>query len=59
MRDARMDRIERTLSTLTDKVDHIADDVRDAKTGLRIGLWVTTTAAGFGGWVLSHFLPGK
>lgn len=59
-RDARIERIEKTLETMTTQLDGMANDLRDAKTGLRIGLWVTSTVvpflAGAAGWFANHFL---
>lgn len=62
-RDERMARMESALERLTTQVETIALDVRDAKTGLRVGLWISNTvwpimAAG-GGWIAHHFWPGK
>lgn len=61
-RDERMARIEATLAQLAEQMETVAQDVRDAKTGLRIGLWFTSTAvpavAAVGGWFANH-LWGK
>ena len=58
-----MERMERTMEQLVTRVEAIGQDVRDAKTGLRVGLWISNTvwpimAAG-GGWIAHHFWPGK
>lgn len=62
-RDKRMERMEDTLERLATKLDAVANDVRDAKTGLRVGLWISNAvwpvlAAG-GGWLAHHFWPLK
>jgi hypothetical protein len=54
-RDDRMARMETAIATMAKQVETMAGDVRDAKTGLRVGLWITNTvwpvvAAG-GAWV--------
>lgn len=62
-RDERMARMEETISKLVDRVEEIGQDVRDAKTGLRVGLWISNTVlpllAASGGWLAHHFWPGK
>ncbi len=61
-RDDRLSRLETAIANLNTKMDTVADDVKAAKTGLRIGLWVSTTVLPFGagvaGW-LAHHLWGK
>lgn len=42
-RDERMARMETTLVRLANQVEAMSNDLRDAKTGLRIGLWFTST----------------
>jgi hypothetical protein len=54
-RDDRMSRMETAISEMAQEVKKMAGDVRDAKTGLRVGLWISNTlwpiiAAG-GAWV--------
>jgi|688.fasta_scaffold1424235_2 hypothetical protein len=62
-RDDRMGRMEEALERLAKQVEVIGADVRDAKTGLRVALWISNTiwpllAAG-GGWVAAHFWHWK
>jgi hypothetical protein len=62
-RDERMTRMEHTLERVVTQLDQMAGDLRDAKTGLRIGLWITSTvvptiAAGIG-WFAHLLWPGK
>jgi len=62
-RDERMARMEGAMVKLVERVEVIGQDVRDAKTGLRIGLWISGTLvpflAGAAGWVAHNFWPGK
>jgi len=61
-RDERIARMEQTLSRLATQMEAVGQDVRDAKTGLRVGLWITSTAvpavASVAGW-FAHTLWGK
>lgn len=61
-RDERMERMEHAMETLVKRVEEIGSDVRDAKTGLRIGLWFASTVApataGVIGW-FAHIFWGK
>jgi hypothetical protein len=54
-RDDRMSRMEASLAKMATQVEAMANDVRDAKTGLRVGLWLSNTLwpiiAGAGGWI--------
>jgi hypothetical protein len=54
-RDDRMARMEAAIATMAKQVETMAGDVRDAKTGLRIGLWLSNTlwpiVTGIGGWL--------
>ena len=58
-RDERMERMEHALERVTTQLESMAHDLRDAKTGLRVGLWITTTVvpavAAAGGW-FAHLL---
>ena len=58
-RDERMQRMEAALQTMTAQLETMSNDLRDAKTGLRIGLWISTTfvpaGAALAGWVSHHF----
>ena len=62
-RDERMERMEHTLERVTEQLDTMANDLRDAKTGLRIGLWITSTlvpaAAAAAGWFAHLLWPVK
>jgi hypothetical protein len=42
-RDERMHRMEQALERLTEQMEAVAADVRAAKTGLRVGLWIAST----------------
>lgn len=61
-RDERMERMEHAIETLVKRVEEIGADVRDAKTGLRLGLWFASTVAPAGaavfGW-FAHHIWGK
>jgi hypothetical protein len=61
-RDDRMARMETTLSKLDQQIDTMTEDIRAAKTGLRIGLWISSTLApalaGIAGW-FAHQLTGR
>jgi hypothetical protein len=62
-RDERMARMEQTLAKMDATLDAVSLEVRDAKTGLRVGLWISNTvwpvlAAG-AGWLAHTFWPGK
>lgn len=61
-RDDRMARLEETIRKMSEKLDLMADDVKSAKTGLRVGLWISTTVlpvvSGSVGW-FAHHLLGK
>ena len=52
---AELKQVEASITALVVKVDAIANDVRDAKTGLRIGMGIMTTIGALGGWFVSHF----
>ena len=60
-RDDRMTRMEAAIEHMTKQLDAMAGDLRDAKTGLRIGLWISSTAvpaaAGLAGWFIAHLWP--
>lgn len=62
-RGVQIARIEHTLEQLTKTVADIADNMRDAKTGMRLGLWLGGTVApalgGMGVWLFHTFWPGK
>lgn len=57
--DARAARMEKALATLTEKVEALAGDIRDAKTGLRVALAVATACGTAAGWLASHIWPFK
>lgn len=61
-RDERIARMEQTLTRLATQMEGIGQDVRDAKTGLRVGLWITSTVvpavASVAGW-FAHNIFGK
>lgn len=52
---AELKQLEASIAALVAKVDAVANDVRDAKTGLRIGMGIMTTIGALAGWVVSHF----
>lgn len=58
-RDERAGRMEEALGKLLITVEALRDDVKAAKTGLRVGLWISTTvipaASGAIGWFAHHF----
>ncbi len=60
--DERMARMETAITNLVATVQTLSDDVKAAKTGLRVGLWISTTvipaASGAIGW-FAHHLAGK
>ena len=62
-RDERMARMEQTLVKMDAMLEAVSLEVRDAKTGLRVGLWISNTVwpllAGGMGWLAHHFWPGK
>lgn len=62
-RDDRMARMEHTLEKVTQQLESMSNDLRDAKTGLRIGLWISSTAvpaaAALAGWFAHHLWPIK
>ena len=62
-RDERMARMEQTLVKMDAMLEAVSLQVRDAKTGLRVGLWISNTVwpllAGGMGWLAHHFWPGK
>ncbi len=62
-RDERMQRMEAALQTMTAQLETMSNDLRDAKTGLRIGLWISTTfvpaGAALAGWISHHFWTVK
>lgn len=55
-RDAAIQEIRASLEA-------IGNDVRDAKTGLKVGFWIGKTlvaaVAGLGGWLAHGLFPGK
>lgn len=55
-RDDRMARMEATIEKLVAAVQALSDDVKAAKTGLRVGLGVWAAIAGVGGWFVSQFM---
>jgi hypothetical protein len=62
-RDDRMSRMEASITKMATQVETMAGDVRDAKTGLRVGLWLSNTLwpiiAGLGGWFSYKFGLGQ
>lgn len=52
---AELKQLEASIAALVAKVGAVANDVRDAKTGLRIGMGIMTTIGALAGWVVSHF----
>jgi len=62
-RDERMERIESTLATMAAQISAISNDLRDAKTGLRVMLWFSTTLvpaiSAVIGWFAHVLWPGK
>ena len=60
--DERMARMETAITKLVASVETLSDDVKAAKTGFRVGLWISTTvipaASGAIGW-FAHHLAGK
>lgn len=52
---AELKQVEASIAALVQKVDAIANDVRDAKTGLRIGMAIMGTLGGLAGWFVSYF----
>lgn len=58
-RDDRMARMEEAMTKLVEHVEQIGQDVRDAKTGLRVGLWLSNTLwpclAAAGAWIAAHW----
>ena len=61
-RNERMARLEGIIGKMDEKLDALADDVKAAKTGLRVGMWlsatVVPTVAGAIGW-FAHLFAGK
>ena len=62
-RDERMARMEATLAKMNTMLETVSLEVRDVKTGLRVGLWISNTVwpllgAGLG-WLAHYFWPGK
>lgn len=57
--DDTIQRMEASISKLVETVERLSDDVKAAKTGLRVGLWISTTvvpaASGAIGWFAHHF----
>ena len=62
-RDEKLARMEATLVSMTEKIERIGGDVRDAKTALRVGFWISTTLvpaiAAMTGWFAHTFWGGK
>ena len=58
-RDERMARLEASIEKLVVAVQMLSDEVKAAKTGLRVGMGIMTTFGGIVGWLLSHFSLGK
>lgn len=58
-RDERMERMEKQLTTAVAKLDEVADNVKAAKMGLRVGLWIAGGAGGIISWAAQHFWPFK
>jgi hypothetical protein len=62
-RDDRMARMEAAIATMAKQVETMAGDVRDAKTGLRIGLWLSNTLwpliAAAGAWIAHGWGKGS
>ena len=60
---AEIKHLEATISALGTKLDVMAGDLRDAKTGLRIGLWISSTLvpamAAAAGWFAHLLWPVK
>ena len=60
--DERMARLEQAITKLVATVETLSDDVKAAKTGLRVGLWISSTVipalSAALGW-FAHLLSGK
>lgn len=52
--DAEIADLKASINTMAKVLEQLRDDVRDAKTGLRVGMAIMTTMGGVAGWVLSH-----
>lgn len=57
--EKRSERIEASLERLTNEVEKLAGDIRDAKTGLRVGFAIVGGFGTVAGWVASDFWPFK
>lgn len=61
-RDAAFEKMQATLEKMDARLDDLANDLRDAKTGLRIGVWIASTVApglaAVAGW-FAHTFMGK
>ena len=55
----RMTRIEAALVDIKAKLDSVAQDVHDAKVGIRIGRVLWAPAAGAVGWAAHYLWPFK
>lgn len=62
-RDATLAEMKLLLKQLNERLDTVAGDVRDAKTALRVGFWISTTiipaGAAITGWIAAHLWPGR
>jgi len=62
-RDATLAQMQVTLAKMEQRLDTVAGDVRDAKTVLRVGFWISTTLvpaiAAMTGWFAHTFWGGK
>ncbi len=61
-RDVTLRQMQVTLEKMDSRLDELANDLRDAKTGLRIGIWLASTItpaiAAVAGW-WAHYVLGK
>lgn len=61
-RDVQLASLHAMLIALTEKVDELADGMRDAKTGMRIVLWIggtgVPTMAAMLAYLTQHWWPG-
>ena len=53
-RDERATRMEHSIAQLVVTVEALRDDVKAAKTGLRVGMAIMTMVGGIVGWMVSH-----
>lgn len=55
-RDDRVARLEASIEKLVLAVQVLSDEVKAAKTGLRVGFAIWATLAAVGGWLASNIL---